>query len=322
MTATDLTTSASRGGLASDRGTPSGNRRIPFRLDRVAHWFFVAPAVIYVALFFGYPIVKNFIMGFQNYSTSTFFTGVAPWVGFSNYVRVISSSIFSTAITNTALFTIGSIAGQFVLGLLLALFFKRRFPLSGVLRALMLLPWLLPLIASSAVWKWMFDQGSGIINQALLFLHLVPVAVPWIVSPSFALISVIIVNIWLGIPFNMTILYGGLQGVPDELYEAASLDGATGWKAFRHITWPSLRPVVTVVLVLGVVYTLKVLDIILGLTGGGPANATETLATDSYHQSFVLFSFGDGAALSNILIIISLIFTVVYLRLTRRAVDD
>jgi multiple sugar transport system permease protein len=261
-------------------------------------------------------------MGFQDYSTSTFFTGVAPWVGFSNYVTVISSSIFSTAITNTALFTIGSIAGQFVLGLLLALFFKRRFPLSGVLRALMLLPWLLPLIASSAVWKWILDQDSGVLNQTLLFLHVVPASVPWLVSPNVALLSVIMVNVWLGIPFNVTILYGGLQGIPEELYEAASLDGATGWSAFRHITWPSLRPVVSIVLVLGVVYTLKVLDIILGLTGGGPANSTETLATDSYHQSFVLFAFGDGAALSNILIVISLIFTVVYLRLNRRPVDE
>jgi multiple sugar transport system permease protein len=323
MTATDLTISVPRDGLASGRGTaPSARKRLTFKFDRVAHWFFVAPALAYVTLFFGYPIVKNIVMGFQKYTTSTFFTGVAPWVGFANYERVISSGIFATALTNTALFTIGSIVGQFVLGLLLALFFKRRFPLSGVLRSLMLLPWLLPLIASSAVWKWMLDQGSGVINQILLFVHVIPAPVPWIVSPSVALISVIIVNIWLGIPFNVTILYGGLQGIPEELYEAAALDGATGWKAFRHITWPGLRPVVTVVLVLGVVYTLKVLDIILGLTGGGPANSTETLATDSYHQSFVLFSFGDGAALSNILILISLVFTVVYLRLNRRAVDE
>ena len=121
---------------------------------------------------------------------------------------------------------------------------------------------------------------------------------------------------------NATILYSGLQGVPEELYEAGALDGATGWKAFRYITWPNLRPVVSVVLVLGVVYTLKVLDIILGLTGGGPANATQTLATNSYQQSFVQFSFGTGAAISNILVATSLIFTLVYLRLNRRAIDE
>ena len=290
--------------------------------ERATQLVFVLPAVVYIVLFFGYPLVQNVVMSFQNYTTSTFFTGVAPWVGFANYVAVFKNSVFSTTIVNTALFTVGSIVGQFVIGMALALFFKRRFPLSGVLRSLLLLPWLLPLIASSSIWKWILDQDSGVLNQTLLFFHIISAPVPWIDSPNVALISVIVVNIWLGIPFNATILYGGLQGIPEELYEAASLDGATGWKAFRYITWPNLRPVVSVVLVLGVVYTLKVLDIILGLTGGGPANATQTLATNAYQQSFVLFSFGTGAAISNVLVIVSLVFTIVYLRLNRRAIDE
>jgi len=112
-----------------------------------------------------------------------------------------------------------------------------------------------------------------------------------------------------------------LQDIPEELYEAAALDGATGWRAFRYVTWPLLRPVVNVVLVLGVVYTLKVLDIILGLTGGGPANASQTIATESYHLSFVEFDFGRGAALGNILILISLAFAILYLRANRRAYE-
>ena len=290
--------------------------------EHLTQLVFVLPAVVYLCLFFGYPLVKNIIMSFQNYTTSTFFTGVAPWVGFANYATVFKDPLFKTTVINTVLFTAGSIAGQFVIGMALALFFKRRFPLSGILRSLLLLPWLLPLIASSAIWKWMLDQDSGVLNQTLLFLHIIASPVPWISSPNFALVSVIIVNIWLGIPFNATILYSGLQGVPEELYEAGSLDGATGWKAFRHITWPNLRPVVSVVLVLGVVYTLKVIDIILGLTGGGPANATQTLATNSYQQSFVQFSFGTGAAISNVLVVISLVFAVVYLRLNRRAIDE
>lgn len=318
MTAIDL---AAAGAGPTVQKEPSRRHRRPSS-ERIAQWAFLAPAVIYIGLFFGYPIVKNVVMSFQDYTTKTFFTGEAPWVGFANYVSVVKSSLFSTTLINTGLFTVGSIIGQFVIGMALALFFKRRFPLSGVLRALLLLPWLLPLIASSAVWKWILDQDSGILNQTLLFLHVTPTAIPWLSSPNVALISVILVNIWLGIPFNATILYGGLQGIPDELYEAAALDGATGWKAFRYVTWPNLRPVVSVVLVLGVVYTLKVLDIILGLTGGGPANATQTLATNSYQQSFVVFSFGTGAAISNILIVISLLFTVVYLRLNRRAIDE
>ena len=282
------------------------------RREELGRWAFLLPALIFMALFFGYPIVKNVTMSFQEYTTSTFYTGRAPWVGLGNYASVLSSSVFSTAMLNTVLFTVGSIAGQFTIGLALAIFFKRRFPLNGVMRSLILLPWLLPMIVSSAIWKWMLDKDSGVINQLLQVVSLP--AVPWLTSTSVALIAVIIVNIWLGIPFNMTILYSGLQDIPDELYEAASLDGAVGWKAFRHVTWPLLRPVVSVVLVLGVVYTL---NIILGLTGGGPSNATQTLATQSYKLSFANFEFGQGAALGNILVLVSVVFAVVYLRLSR-----
>nr|WP_245982006.1 sugar ABC transporter permease [Frondihabitans australicus] len=296
-----------------------GQRRARI-LANTMRWLFVIPAAIFVAVFFGYPIVKNIVMSFQDYGTRTFFTGEAPWVGISNYVQVFSSSLFTTSLINTGLFTVGSIVMQFAIGLGLALFFKRNFPLSGFLRGLLLLPWLIPLIASSAIWKWLLDQGSGALNQGLALFG-IP-AVPWLVDPNLALVAVIGVNIWLGIPFNTTILYSGLQAVPEELYEAASLDGATGWKAFRHITWPSIRSVVSVVIVLGVVYTLKVVDLILGLTGGGPANSTQTLATNAYHQSFVNFEFGVGAAVSNVLIVVSFVFAMVYLAITRKAVDE
>ncbi len=290
-------------------------RRAARRKEELATWAFLAPALAFLLLFFGYPVVKNVTMSLQEYTTRTFYTGEAPWVGLDNYVAVVRSSVFSTAMLNTLLFTVGSILGQFTIGLALAVFFKNRFPLSGVLRSLMLLPWLLPMIVSSAIWKWMLDQDSGVINEVL---GVVGVGhVPWLTSPNVALVAVVIVNIWLGIPFNMTILYSGLQDIPDELYEAAALDGAVGWRAFLHVTWPLLRPVVGVVLVLGVVYTLKALDIILGLTDGGPANATVTLATQSYKLSFANFEFGQGAALGNILVVISLVFALVYLRTSR-----
>ena len=168
----------------------------------------------------------------------------------------------------------------------------------------------------------MLDQDTGIVNVFLQSLGLIDSPIPWLSSTDFALVAVIMVNVWVGIPFNVTLLYSGLQDIPDELYEAGALDGATGWKAFWQITWPNLRAVVAVVLLLGVIYTLKVIDVILGLTQGGPANATQTIATQSYQRSFVEFKFGEGAALSNILIVISLVFAIVYLRLTRRQIDE
>jgi multiple sugar transport system permease protein len=289
---------------------------------RLLELLFLVPAATYLLLFFGYPVVKNVAMGFQHYTTTTFYTGEAPWIGLANYAAVVRSAIFGKAVVNTLLFTVGSIAGQFTLGLAIAMYFRRRFPLSNVLRALLLLPWLIPLIVSSAIWRWILDMDNGVLNRALLGLHLTDRPPGWLTSTSLALIACILVNIWIGIPFNTTILFGGLQNIPEDLYEAASLDGATGWAAFRHVTWPLLRPVVNVVLVLGVVYTLKVLDIILGLTRGGPANATQTIATRSYQLSFVEFDFGQGAALGNMLIVVSLAFALLYLRANRRAFDE
>lgn len=300
--------------------TETREHRVKRYSEELSRWAFLAPALLFLLLFFGYPIVKNVTMSLQDYTTRTFYTGQAPFVGADNYLAVIGSSVFTRAVLNTVLFTVGSIAGQFTIGLALAVFFTRRFPLNGVLRSLLLLPWLLPMIVSSAIWKWVLEQDSGVVNQMLAVVGLGPV--PWLTSVDVALVSVVLVNIWLGIPFNMTILYSGLQDIPDELYEAAALDGAVGWKAFRHVTWPLLRPVVSVVLVLGVVYTLKVIDIILGLTDGGPSNATQTLATQSYKLSFANFEFGRGAALGNVLVLICLVFALLYLRISRTGTKE
>ena len=299
--------------------TPRPGRDAARRRDLLVRIGFIVPAVLYMLAFFGFPIVKNLVMSFQAYDFATFFNGSAPFIGLENYAETLTDPIFLRALRNTGLFTVGSILGQFVLGMSLALYFRKRFPLSGFLRSLLLLPWLLPMIVSAAVWRWILEQDNGVLNRFLENVGLISEPIPWLVSSDTALIAVIGVNIWLGIPFNVVLLYSGLQSIPEELYEAGALDGATGWKAFRHITLPMLRPVVSVVLLLGVIYTLKVLDLIIGLTGGGPANATQTLATRSYEMSFVEFDFGQGAALSNILIVIALAFAIVYLRANARA---
>lgn len=310
--------------LAPDRtGT---TRRAPRRRrasgSALVRYGFIAPAALYLALFFGYPIVKNFVMSFQEYTSATFFSGEAPFVGLTNYRAVLADPIFTKALVNTGIFTVVSIAGQFVIGMAIALFFRKSFPLSGVLRSMLLLPWLLPMIVSAAIWRWILEQDSGILNQFLSAVGLISSPIPWLTSSDTALIAVVMVNIWLGIPFNVVLLYSGLQAIPEELYEAGEIDGATGWSAFRHLTMPLLRPVVSVVLLLGVIYTIKVLDLILGLTGGGPANATQTIATRSYEMSFIEFDFGQGAALGNVLIVIALLFSVIYLRANARSAKE
>ncbi|MGX9872911.1 carbohydrate ABC transporter permease [Streptomyces cellulosae] len=283
---------------------------------RLARWGFVAPAVVFMLLFFGYPLVRNVVMSFQHYTPKTFFTGEAPFNGADNWSSVFQDALFGKALWHTLVFTAGSLLGQFCVGLALAVFFNRRFPLGGVLRSLILLPWLVPMVVSGVVWRRILDQDTGVLNTFLDTFGLGG-HTPWLTSPGTALLSVILVNVWIGIPFNMVILYGGLQEIPKELYEAASLDGASAWRAFRSVTLPLLKPVITVVLVLGFMSTVKILDLILALTDGGPADATQTLGTLTYQNSFVELDFGAGAVVGNVLILISAVFAVFYLRANR-----
>ncbi|GAA0481410.1 MULTISPECIES: carbohydrate ABC transporter permease [Streptomyces] len=287
------------------------------RRPALLRWLFIAPALVYMAAFFGYPLVRNLLMSFQHYTPTTYFTGEAPFNGLDNWRAVLADPLFTDALWHTALFTAGSLLGQFTIGLALAVFFSRRFRLAGPIRAVLLLPWLVPMVVSAVVWRRILDQEHGVLNTFLRGLGLSDGGVPWLSSPSVALLSAVLVNIWIGIPFNMVILYGGLQEIPRELYEAAALDGARPWRAFRSITLPMLRPVITVVLVLGFMSTVKILDLILALTAGGPADATQTLGTVTYQLSFLRLDFGQGAVVGTVLILVSAVFAVLYLRANR-----
>jgi multiple sugar transport system permease protein len=278
-----------------------------------AAFAFTAPAWIYVLVFYIYPLASNIRMGFTDYTVSSFYTGVAPFIRWDNYTSVWDDPAFSTTVVNTVLFTVGSLVFQFGIGLVLAVFFQRHFPLNAVMRSLLLVPWLLPLVVSGTAWRWILETDSGVLNQSL------GQAIPWLASTDLALVAVTMVNVWVGIPFNMVILYGGLQAIPGHLYEAAGLDGANAWQKFWRITLPLLRPVTAVVLTLGLIYTLKVFDVIMVLTQGGPADSSQTLTTFSYDLSFQQLAFGRGAAVGNILIVIAVVFAAVYLRTNREA---
>jgi multiple sugar transport system permease protein len=279
---------------------------------------FLLPAVVYVAVFYVYPILLNVTMSFQRYTARSFVTGEAPYVGFDNFDRLFSNPDFEVALQNTLVFTLGSLIFQFIIGLALAVFFNQKFPLSGLLRSLFLLPWLAPILVSGAIWVRLYDLDYGVINYILRSLGLIERPLAWLIDPDLAPISVLIANIWIGIPFNMVILYGGLQDIPLTLYEAAMIDGANAWQKFRYVSWPLLRPVSTVVLLLGLIYTLKVFDVIMSITRGGPANVSQTLNTWAYSLSFTSLDFGLGAAAGDILMLVVLVFGLIYLRYAAR----
>ncbi|UFS59036.1 carbohydrate ABC transporter permease [Subtercola endophyticus] len=302
-------------GFPVDENVP---KRRKVRSSQWVAWAFLAPVVIYLALFYVVPLYKNIDLSIRDYTVRSFVQGNAPFTGLDNYLKVFNDPTFWPAIFHTGFFVLISILFQFTIGMALAVFFYNKFRLSGTLRALFLVPWLLPLIVSASTWSWMLNSDSGIVNSVLQAFGIG--SINWLTSPGWALISVTIANIWIGIPFNLVILYSGLQNISADLYEAASLDGANAWQKFWRITFPLLRPVSAITILLGLVYTLKVFDIIWIMTKGGPANSSTTLSTWSYQLGFgsTLPRFGPAAAVGNILIIVALVFGLLYILMQRR----
>ncbi|GAA0322942.1 carbohydrate ABC transporter permease [Kineococcus aurantiacus] len=279
---------------------------------------FAAPLLAYLAVFYALPLYRNIDLSLHHYTVRAFVRGDAEFVGLDTYRRVLTDGTFWPAVRNTLIFVLGSLAVQYATGLALAVFFRGTFRLSGLLRALFLVPWLLPLIVSASTWAWMLNSDNGIVNALLAALGVDQVN--WLTSPTAAIWSVTLANIWLGIPFNLVILYSGLQNIPADLYEAASLDGAGPWRSFWSITFPLLRPVSAITLLLGFVYTLKVVDVIWVMTTGGPANASTTLAVWSYREAFGTGQpdFSPAAAVGTLLILIALVVGLIHLRVQHR----
>lgn len=301
------------GGAAPSRGRP---RRRRWSRAEWARLLFIAPVAIYLLFIFAYPIGFNIWLTFQQFDLASLITGASKFVGLDNITKALANPNFGRAAVNTLVFTVVSIVVQFVIGMALALFFYRRFPLSQSLRALLVLPWLVPPIVATTAWRFMFQDPHGFLNQ-FLGLFSVP-SVHWLTSPNMAFISVIIINIWIGIAFNLVLLHSGLQSIPTDRYEAAEIDGAGYWQRFWYVTLPGLRPVTGVLLVLGFVYTLKQFDLVWTLTQGGPGNASQLLSTWSYTLSFNNNDYGQGAAVADFLFAASIVVIVLYTLAQRR----
>jgi multiple sugar transport system permease protein len=298
------------------------SREEPARPARKPRWAgvgFAVPLVIYLLVFYAYPLAQNVWMSLHEYDRNTFVHGGAPFVGLDIYRAVFDQPRFWPVVRQTALFVAGSLAFQYMLGLALATFFHRGgFRLSSTLRALFLVPWLLPLIVSGTTWQWMMNPENGILNAGIGLLGLDPV---WWLSTDNSLISVTIANIWLGIPFNLVILYSGMQNIPVDLYESASMDGANAWQQFWRITFPLLRPVTVITLLLGLVYTLKVVDIIWIMSAG--TGSSQTLATWSYGMavgkgSSSVIRYSEASAVGTLLLVIALAFGLLYVAMQRK----
>jgi multiple sugar transport system permease protein len=301
----------------SDTYTGSVRRWPITRLLEDERWLAFAlllPTMVLLGLFIAYPFVKGVEL-----SVTDAKVGVpGNFVGMQNFVVLLNDSIFRVAVWNTVVYTAVTTVFKLALGLWLALLLNRNFKGKAFTRAFILLPFIIPTVLSTFAWKWMFDPTFSVINWTLFRLGLISGRINWLGDPNLALISVIIVNIWRGVPFYAISLLAGLQTISPELHDAAAIDGARPWQRFWYVTWPLLLPVTMVVVLFSVIQTFADFQLVYVLTGGGPANATQLFATYAYQIGVGTGLLSEGAAVSLAMFPVLLVVVIVQLLYIRR----
>src|ERR687888_998781 len=272
-------------------------------------WILLLPALAVVAFVAFYPLGKTV---YYSFTDQQFLSGLQPtkWIGLRNYKDLIHDTDFRNSIWVTVKFTLITVSFEFVLGMIIALTVNSNFKGRGLMRGVMLVPWAIPTVVAAQMWKWMYDDVFGVVNDAGVRLHILHHSVAWISQPNTALGAVCAVDIWKTTPFVALLLLAGLQVIPNELYEAARVDGASAWQQFWRITLPLLRPAILVALIFRTLDALRVFDVFNVFFGNRPD--TQTMAI--YDQNTIVQSgdVGYGAAISVAIFLIIAIFVVIY----------
>lgn len=297
--------------------TAEGKR--PSRLRRLEdeRWLALAlltPTAVLLGLFIAYPFFEGVMLSLS----STRVGEPGHFVGLKNFHKIWNDSIFHTTMWNTFWYTGVTTVFKLALGLWLALLLNRHFRGKAIIRAFILLPFIIPTVLSTFAWKWMFDPTFSVINWTLFQLGLITTRINWLGDPDLAMTSIIVINVWRGVPFFAITLLAGLQTISPELHEAAAIDGARPWSRFWHVTWPLLMPVTLVVVLFSVIQTFADFQLVYVMTGGGPANATHLFATYAYQLGIGTGLLAEGAAISLAMFPFLFIIVVVQLLYIRR----
>lgn len=282
-------------------------------LKKHMYLVFIMPALLWILIFTIYPFFYSFYISVTDMNLLRM--GQQKFVGLKNYIELFEEKDFINSCIVSLKFSLAVVVGQFVVGFALAyLFHKKRF-LSGLGRTSVILPWVVPPVALGLMWKWILRSGKmGLLNAIILQFGGTPQ--DWL-GKDLALVSLIFVTIWIGVPFTFMLEMAGLQKIPSELYEAGAIDGAGGLQKFRYITIPLLKSTFLINLIMITIGTIGYFDIIFSLTGGGPNNATEVLPLYMYNSAFKFHQLGEGAAIAVIMLLISLALTFVYMFIFR-----
>ncbi len=271
-------------------------------------YLFILPALAVMSLLILYPLYQTFFLSlyreirFQELS----------FIGLGNFVEVITSDYFVKILLNTLVWTGGTVIFQFLVGLGVAVLFNAGLRGTRLVSSLVLIPWVTPGVIAAVIWKWMYHPLYGVLNEIMVLSHVLPTYKPWLADPHLALLSIVVAAIWKGFPFSMVMLLAGMKAIPQELYEAAEVDGASGLARFLHVTLPLLAPVFKITILLTTIWTFNYFDLVYAMTGGGPGRSTEILATQIYKLAFDDWRFGVASSLAVIMFAILAVFTLIY----------
>jgi multiple sugar transport system permease protein len=259
---------------------------------------FMLPAGVLLLFFLTYPLGLGVWLGFTDAKIGR----VGEWIGIENYAYLVTDSVFRLSVFNTFVYTVVASVIKFGLGLWLALLLNKNIPFKSFVRAIVLLPFIVPTVLSAIAFWWIYDAQFSIVSWLLLKMGLIDQYIDFLGEPNLARMSTIIANIWRGVPFVAICLLAGLQTIAPSLYEAASIDGATPLQQFRHVTLPMLSPIIAVVMTFSVLFTFTDFQLIWVLTRGGPINATHLMATLSFQRAIPGGALGEGAAVATAMI--------------------
>lgn len=288
---------------------------------RKSFWkFFIMmiPAFILLIVFTYTPIIRGGVMAFQRYNM--FDLSKIGFIGLGNFEAIINDRNFDffKIVVNTLVWVFFSLVFQFGLGFGLALLMRKPFKGRGIYSALVFYPWAVSGFAIGLIWAWMFNGQFGIINDILMRLGVISTRIGFLSNPRYAMMSVIIANVWYGIPYFAIMLLAALQSVPNELYEASRIDGANRFKQLFKITIPYIRPTIISTVLLRTMWIMNFPEIIYGMTGGGPANSTQILATHMINRIYQFYDYGQGAAIGFIIMSMLLLYAIVFLNFSFR----
>ncbi len=292
-----------------------GRPHILARLDspRVLGYVLIAPAAILLLGLLAYPLV----LGVWLSMTSASLGNAGEFVGLNNYATILADPIFRGAAFFSVLYTVCAEIGKLFLGLALALILNQRFRGYRAARSLMLLPWVAPTVLSALAWLWLLDPQFSALSWLLIKLHVINTNLDFLGHAWSARFSLIVVNIWRGLPYFAIGYLAGLQGISKDLYEAAAIDGATGWQAFRRITWPLLAPITTILVAFSSIFTLTDFQLIWTMTRGGPTDSTQVFTTLAYQRAIIGGQLGEGAAIAVAPIVFMIVLAFVVVRSVR-----